>query len=183
MFRDDVIAWIKTTQPKSWDALEKTHGCEAASVVLKRLRASLDQRGTLEVLRQGFEMLGLREAVKLAQFKPALAMNPDILSRYQANRLRVIRQVRYSLHNENAIDLVLFLNITSRPTEPDPRPDRPGSNISKCFITASDFIPPMATCRQLATNRSLKRLSCVSGKVLTHQPSQRFIQARQARDS
>ena len=46
----------------------------------------------------------------LAQFKPALAMNPDILARYAANRLRVVRQVRYSLHNENCIDLVLFLN-------------------------------------------------------------------------
>ena len=32
-------------------------------------------------------------------------MNPDILARYAANRLRVVRQVRYSLHNENCIDL------------------------------------------------------------------------------
>ena len=46
----------------------------------------------------------------MAQFKPALAMNPDIMQRYAANRLRVVRQVRYSLHNENSIDLVLFLN-------------------------------------------------------------------------
>ena len=37
-------------------------------------------------------------------------MNPDILARYAANRLRVVRQVRYSLHNENCLDLVLFLN-------------------------------------------------------------------------
>ena len=29
---------------------------------------------------------------------------------YQANRLRIVRQVRYSLQNENCIDLVLFLN-------------------------------------------------------------------------
>ena len=37
-------------------------------------------------------------------------MNPDILARYAANRLRVVRQVHYSTANENAIDLVLFLN-------------------------------------------------------------------------
>ena len=55
-------------------------------------------------------MLGLRQPVALAQFKPALAMNTDTVARYAANRLRVVRQVRYSLHNENAIDLVLFLN-------------------------------------------------------------------------
>ncbi len=35
---------------------------------------------------------------------------PDILARHAENRLRVVRQVRYSLHNENCIDLVLFLN-------------------------------------------------------------------------
>ncbi len=40
----------------------------------------------------------------------ALAIDPDILARYAANRLRVVRQVRYSVHNENSIDLVLFLN-------------------------------------------------------------------------
>jgi type I restriction enzyme R subunit len=62
------------------------------------------------VLRHGIEMLGLRSAIALAQFKPALAMNPDTLARYAANRLRVVRQVRYSLANENCIDLVLFLN-------------------------------------------------------------------------
>jgi type I restriction enzyme R subunit len=54
--------------------------------------------------------LGLRQPLQLAQFKPALAMNPDLQSRYAANRLRVVRQVRYSLHNENNIDLVLFVN-------------------------------------------------------------------------
>lgn len=46
----------------------------------------------------------------MAQFKPALAMNPDIMQRYGANRLRVVRQVFYSLHIENSIDLGLFLN-------------------------------------------------------------------------
>ncbi|MCJ9728959.1 type I restriction endonuclease subunit R [Bradyrhizobium sp. PRIMUS42] len=37
-------------------------------------------------------------------------MNADILARYAANRLRVVRQARYSLASENCIDLVLFLN-------------------------------------------------------------------------
>ena len=42
-------------------------------------------------------------------------MNPDIMVRYAANRLRIVRQVRYSSANENCIDLVLFLNgIASR---------------------------------------------------------------------
>src|SRR6185312_1689313 len=63
-----------------------------------------------DVLRHGIELLGLKQPLKLAEFKPALAINPEILARYAANRLRVVRQVRYSLHNENCLDLVLFLN-------------------------------------------------------------------------
>jgi type I restriction enzyme, R subunit len=110
LFPADVLAWVQNTQLKAWVALEKNHGAQAADVLLGRLRDSLNQRGTLDVLRHGIELLGLRQPLMLAQFKPALAMNPDILVKYAANRLRVVRQLRYSLHNENALDLGLFLN-------------------------------------------------------------------------
>ena len=110
LFPEDVLAWVQATQPTAWDAIVKNHGTNAAETLLTRLRDSIDQRGTLDVLRHGIELLGLRGKLSLAQFKPALAINPDILARYTANRLRVVRQVRYSLQNENCIDLVLFLN-------------------------------------------------------------------------
>ena len=110
LFPADVLAWVQATQPAAWDALNKNHGAAAEATLLDRLRKSLDDRGTLDVLRHGVELLGLRQPVALAQFKPALVMNTDTLARYAASRLRVVRQVRYSLHNENAIDLVLFLN-------------------------------------------------------------------------
>ena len=110
VFPDDVLAWVQGTQPQAWEALVKNHGTHAAETLLNRLRESINQRGTLDVLRQGIEMLGVKGKLLLAQFKPALALNPDIQARYEANRLRVVRQVRYSQHNENSIDLVLFLN-------------------------------------------------------------------------
>lgn len=110
LFPADVQAWVQATQPKAWEALDKNHGSKADETLLTRLRDQLDQRGTLDVLRHGIELLGLKTPLKLAEFKPALAINEDILARYAANRLRVVRQVRYSLHNENSIDLVLFLN-------------------------------------------------------------------------
>jgi type I restriction enzyme, R subunit len=110
LFPADVLAWVQDTQPKAWDALQKNHGAQAADVLLGRLRDSINQRGTLDVLRHGIELLGLRQPLALAQFKPALAINPDILTKYAANRLRVVRQLRYSLHNENALDVGLFLN-------------------------------------------------------------------------
>ncbi|WP_353859773.1 type I restriction endonuclease [Azospirillum formosense] len=110
LFPADVLAWVQETQPKAWEALAKSHGGSAGTVLLDRIRKQMDDRGTLDVLRAGVELLGLRQPLALAQFKPALAMNPELQARYAANRLRVVRQVRYSQHNENAIDLVLFLN-------------------------------------------------------------------------
>jgi type I restriction enzyme, R subunit len=110
LFPADVLAWLQATQPQSWDALTKNHGTQVPDVVLGRLRDALNQRGTLDVLRHGIELMGLRQPLTLAQFKPALAINPEILTKYGANRLRVVRQVHYSAHNENSIDIVLFLN-------------------------------------------------------------------------
>lgn len=110
LFVDDLIAWVKESQPKAWESLERSKGSAAAKEVTNRLRQALDSDGTLSVLRQGFDILGLRHPIAMCQFKPALGMNADLQAKYAANRLRVVRQVRYSLHHENSIDLVLFLN-------------------------------------------------------------------------
>lgn len=106
----DVVAWVQTSQPKAWETLAKNHGSAAETMLLDRIRKQIDERGTLDVLRHGVELIGLRAPLKLAEFRPALGLNEEILARYNANRLRVVRQVRYSNSNENCIDLVLFLN-------------------------------------------------------------------------
>ena len=59
-------------------------------------------------LRHGFDMLGLRAPLRMAQFRPALGMNAELQARYAANRLRVLRQVR--TNHDDVIDLVLLLN-------------------------------------------------------------------------
>jgi len=111
LYLPDLLAWIEATQPDSWQRLTKTHGPAAAERIAERVRKNLNERGTLEVLRRGVEMLGLKESLSLVQFKPALAINPLILQHYAANRLRVVRQVRHSPNNtKDALDLVLFVN-------------------------------------------------------------------------
>jgi len=110
LYPPDVIAWVRQADPKAWETLAKNHGTAAETTLLKRLRECLNERGTLDVIRHGFDALGLRKTLKMAQFKPAMAMNIDITQRYEANRLRVVRQVHYSVHHENSLDLVLFLN-------------------------------------------------------------------------
>ena len=91
LFPADLLAWVQETQSKSWDALTKNHGAQAGEVLLARLCEELNTRGTLDVLRRRVEMIGLRQKPPLAQFKPALVMNPEILTKYAANRPRVVR--------------------------------------------------------------------------------------------
>lgn len=111
LFMPDLLAWIQATQPDTWQRLSKTHGPALRERLAERVRKSLNERGTLDVLRRGVEMLGLKEPLSLVQFKPALAINPVIQKHYAANRLRVVRQVRHSLnHLQDALDLVLFVN-------------------------------------------------------------------------
>ena len=111
LFLPDLLAWVEGTQPAGWQKLFKTHGPALPKVLAERVRKSLNERGTLDVLRRGVEMLGLKEPLLLAQFKPALALNPETQARYAANRLRVVRQVNHSPNNpKDALDLVLFLN-------------------------------------------------------------------------
>ncbi|MFH0134495.1 type I restriction endonuclease subunit R [Variovorax sp. VaC1] len=111
LFLPDLLAWVETTQTDSWQRLSRTHGSALPQVLAERVRKSMSERGTLDVLRRGVEMLGLREPLELAQFKPALAINPNIQAKYAANRLRVVQQVCHSPNNpKDELDLVLFLN-------------------------------------------------------------------------
>ncbi|MBV5295091.1 MAG: type I restriction endonuclease subunit R [Curvibacter lanceolatus] len=111
LFLPDLLAWVEATQAETWQRLSKTHGPALAERLAERVRKNLNERGTLDVLRRGVEMMGLKEPLSLAQFKPSLAINPATLERYAANRLRVVRQVRHSPNNtKDALDLVLYLN-------------------------------------------------------------------------
>lgn len=110
LFPADLALWVQQTQLKAWKALGRSHGAGAATALLDRVRKQIDDRGTLEVIRHGIDMVGVKGRIQLAQFRPAFGTNPDIVSAYKANRLRVVRQLRYSVANGNSIDLALFLN-------------------------------------------------------------------------
>src|SRR5690606_13600701 len=70
LFLPDLLAWIEATQPDSWQRLLKTHGPQLGERLAERVRKNLDERGTLDVLRRGVEMLGLKQPLSLVQFKP-----------------------------------------------------------------------------------------------------------------
>ena len=111
LYLPDLIDWIKTTQEDSYNRLLKNHGEDWTQRVAERVRKSINESSTLDALRHGVDMLGLRTPLMLVQFKPAFTLNETIQKNYQANRLRVVRQVSHSVNNHcEEIDLVLFVN-------------------------------------------------------------------------
>src|SRR5262245_14646612 len=66
LFPTDVLAWVENTVPAAWAMLAKNHGAAAGDTLLGRLRNQLDQRGTLDVLRHGIELLGAKQPLKMA---------------------------------------------------------------------------------------------------------------------
>ena len=107
-FPSIALAFIRTSQPKEWAKLEALHGVNTEATVLKDLTHWLDTYGTLAVLRNGFKCYG--RTLRVAFFKPAHGMNPELAAQYAANRLGVTRQLRYSTKNTNELDLVLSIN-------------------------------------------------------------------------
>src|SRR5690606_12765438 len=107
LYPPDLFDWLAETQPQAWEKFAGTPAAQAQLV--RRLAAELDGHGPLHVLRNGFKCVpaGLLD---LCQFRPAHGHNPATQARYAANRLRVMRQVRYSTGCGKSIDLVLFVN-------------------------------------------------------------------------
>jgi type I restriction enzyme R subunit len=110
LYSDDVVEFIVETQAKKWEKLVKLSGGEGAarSALLKRLGSQLDKQGSVKVLRDGITERGVK--LSLCQLRPAHSIDPETQARYEANRLRVVRQVRYEAKSGDALDLVLFVN-------------------------------------------------------------------------
>ena len=107
-YPDDLIGWLQETQPQEWAKLAAWHNGDTSRLLLERVAKLLDKDGALALLRHGFKDRNAR--FDLCQFMPSHSFNPALQRRYQAVRCRVVRQVHYSLHNQNSIDLVLFVN-------------------------------------------------------------------------
>ncbi len=108
LFPDEALAFIEHTQGELWKTLQEQHGEGFRTAVLDCLAENLDSRGTLDVLQHGFEFLGKR--IEMASFKPASDPNMEGIDKYAHNRFTVTNQVRYSVHHEGSIDLVISLN-------------------------------------------------------------------------
>lgn len=108
LFPAETLAFVQSTQSKEWAKLAALHGERTPEIVLTDLCKWLDTYGCLAVLRNGFKCYG--RTLRVAFFKAAHGLNPELEARYAANRLGITRQLRYSLRNTNELDLVVSVN-------------------------------------------------------------------------
>ncbi|RMX10990.1 type I restriction endonuclease subunit R [Vandammella animalimorsus] len=108
IFPKEALAFIRATQGATWDKLAAVHGEQTGVRVLESLCKWLDTHGALATLRHGFKCYG--RTLHMAYFRPAHGLNPALEARYQANRLGLTRQLRFSPKSEQSLDVVLSLN-------------------------------------------------------------------------
>jgi type I restriction enzyme, R subunit len=111
LYPEDVVAWLRSSDPDGWAKLERLNGASTERQVLDRLVRSIEgaKHGLVDVLRRGFEIAGAGK-LRMTAMRPEDDRNEREWAAYRANILRVVPQVRYSSENENAIDLVFFIN-------------------------------------------------------------------------
>jgi len=107
LYSEDLITYIKSTQPKEYKKFQKRHQGNTDATLCKHIASQMDKQGSLYYLRHELKEINAR--FKLCQFKPDL-YSDILMEKYDKNILRVVRQVYYSEYNKNSIDLVLFLN-------------------------------------------------------------------------
>ncbi|MGX9241262.1 type I restriction endonuclease subunit R [Pantoea dispersa] len=108
IFPDEALAFIRVTQTKVWEKLEVLHGEQTGTRVLESLCKWLDTHGALATLRHGFKCFG--KTLRIAFFRPAHGLNPELEARYQANRLGLTRQLHFSPKSGKSLDVVLSVN-------------------------------------------------------------------------
>jgi len=133
LYPEDVIGFVKDTQPDQWEKFCALYPGSPDRKFLERVAEQLNKAdpnaadkamrtfGTLGVLRHELRDRGTR--FSLCQFKPEHNLNPDTLSRYGKNRLRLVPELVYSPWASEAelsatgqkakawrIDIVLFVN-------------------------------------------------------------------------
>ena len=108
----DLFEFIGATQRERWDQLvDAGYGGDevlARAGFVQRLASQLDKRGTVDVLRRGVVDRNVR--IRLAFFRPASGLTPELVQRYEANVLSVTRQLRYEPPSNKTLDLALFVN-------------------------------------------------------------------------
>jgi len=101
-----LLAFLEGTQPAKLERLHLSDDFNRRKF-LSRLQSELDRRGVLDVLRKGIDHGPVHLDLYYGRPTPG---NVQAAALHAQNVFSVTRQLRYSLKNENALDVVLFIN-------------------------------------------------------------------------
>ena len=102
------VSFIKNSQPKKWERYVRIYGADSEKQIVERFCREVKMVGLLRVIRRGFTDRGI--TFQVVFWKPETSLNATTIAQYEANVLHCTRQLHYSVHNENSIDIVLFVN-------------------------------------------------------------------------
>lgn len=108
IFPEAVLGFIRGTQAKEWAKLKALHGDKTGEQILSDLGKWMDANGSLATLRHGFKCYG--RTLRVAFFKAAHGLNPELEARYAANGIGITRQLRFSPRSEKSLDVTVSLN-------------------------------------------------------------------------
>lgn len=108
LFPSVLVEFIKNTQAREWTRYQRYYGDQAEKKLIRRFNDSVISRGLLDVLKNGFEDMGIK--LNVCYFKPDSTMNALLNDLYSKNIIGITRQFPYSLQNNNEIDMVISIN-------------------------------------------------------------------------
>ncbi len=107
---DEFMTFLKESQPDVYENLSKKYTDSLNQKVLSRLNKEIESKGLIHVLRKGFnDVYGGN--IKTVYFQPNSSLNKKYKDeKYLKNRFLLVRQLHYSPHNNNSIDIAIFIN-------------------------------------------------------------------------
>ena len=108
IFPETVLDFIRETQSKEWVKLEALHGANTGEQIIADLCKWMDAHGSLSTLRHGFKCYG--RTLRVAFFKAAHGLNPELELRYATNRMGITRQLHFSERDGKSLDVTITLN-------------------------------------------------------------------------
>jgi type I restriction enzyme R subunit len=108
IFQEVILDFIRETQEKEWKKLEALHGAKTGEQIITDLCKWMDANGSLATLRHGFKCYG--RTLRVAFFKAAHGLNPELETRYAANRVGITRQLHFSERDRKSLDVTISLN-------------------------------------------------------------------------
>lgn len=99
--------FLHTSQQTALDDIAK-HNPDWQKTIIHRLNNTIKKNGILQILKKGLDVDNAH--LTFLYPKPLASSSQIAQDNYRHNIFSVTRQVRYSQHNGNSVDLVIFLN-------------------------------------------------------------------------